>query len=156
MLLKFVICVAQGNEGEEKSGATQWTTSPSSFVQTYLINLVFEGNKISTGFKKVYLNGCVNALNDHFKINRIADQISNHLKILKKYSRINYLRNLSGALWDEDQFILSFDHEHYTNHFEVNMWLYLCIFFVSVVVVLYVIIVLLIRRIQGTRLMMNS
>jgi hypothetical protein len=47
--------------------------------------------------------------------------------IENKYSRINYLRNLSGALWDENQFILSFDHEHYTNYFEVNMWLHLYI-----------------------------
>jgi hypothetical protein len=26
---------------------------------------------------------------------------------------------LSASLWDEDQFIISLDHEHYTNHFEV-------------------------------------
>jgi hypothetical protein len=66
-------------EGEGKSGATQWTTSQSSFVQTYLANLILEGNKTSTGFKNVHLNGCVKPLNDHFKINRTADQISNHL-----------------------------------------------------------------------------
>jgi hypothetical protein len=71
-------------EGVEKSGATQWTTSQSLFVQTYLTNLVLEGNKISTGFKKVHLNGYAKAFNDHFKINRTADHISNHLKTLKK------------------------------------------------------------------------
>jgi hypothetical protein len=41
--------------GEGKSGATQWMTSQSSFVYTYLTNLVLEGNKISIGFKKVVL-----------------------------------------------------------------------------------------------------
>ncbi|KAG8087517.1 hypothetical protein GUJ93_ZPchr0010g11008 [Zizania palustris] len=108
-------------EGEGKSGGgnTQWTASQSTFVQTFLANLVSEGKKISTGFKKVHLNGCANALNDHFKINRTADQIANHLKTLKKkYSRINYLKNLSAAGWDEVDFIVTFDHEHYTNHFE--------------------------------------
>jgi hypothetical protein len=53
-------------------------------MQTYLPNLVLDGNKTSTGFKKAHLNGCAKALNDHFKINRTADQISNHLKTLKK------------------------------------------------------------------------
>jgi hypothetical protein len=59
--------------------ATQWIISQSSFVQTYLTNLILEGNKISTDFKKVYLNGCAKTLNDYSKINRIVDQISNHL-----------------------------------------------------------------------------
>jgi hypothetical protein len=58
-----------------------------SFVQTYLANLVAEGNKISTGFKKVHLNGCAKALNDRFKINRTGDHISNHLKTLKKSTK---------------------------------------------------------------------
>jgi hypothetical protein len=53
-------------------------------MQTYLSNLVLDGNKTSTGFKKTHLNGYAKALNDHFKINRTADQISNHLKTLKK------------------------------------------------------------------------
>jgi hypothetical protein len=82
-------------------------------------NLVLEGNKTSTGFKKVHLNGCAKALN--------IDQISNHLKTLKKKVIKNQLRNLSGDFRDEDQFILSFDHEHYTNYFEVNMWMHLYI-----------------------------
>jgi hypothetical protein len=47
-----------------------------------------------------------------------------NLKTLrKKYTKINQLRNLSAALWDEDSFIISLDHEHYTNQFEVNLLL---------------------------------
>jgi hypothetical protein len=42
-------------EGEGKSGATQWTTSQSSFVQTYLANLILEGNKTSTVLKRFIL-----------------------------------------------------------------------------------------------------
>jgi cupin superfamily acireductone dioxygenase involved in methionine salvage len=108
--------------GEVKSGGgiTQWTTAQSAFVQNYLANLVAKGSKTSIGFKKVHINACVKALNNHFKINNTCDQIANHLKTMKKYTRINYLMNLSAALWDEDQFIITFDHEHYTNHFEVR------------------------------------
>jgi hypothetical protein len=72
-------------EGEVKSsGNTQWTSTQSSFVQTFLVKLVTEGTKTSTGFKKVHLNSCAKAVNEHFKVNRTGDQISNHLKTLKK------------------------------------------------------------------------
>jgi hypothetical protein len=72
-------------EGEVKSGENaQWTTTQSSFVQTFLAKLVTEGTKTSTGFKKIHLNSCAKAVNEDFKINRIGDQISNHLKTLKK------------------------------------------------------------------------
>jgi hypothetical protein len=69
---------------------TQWTLTQSTFMHTFLVKLVADGTKTSTGFKKVHLNMCAKALNDHFKLNRSSDQIVNHLKTLrKKYSRIN-------------------------------------------------------------------
>jgi hypothetical protein len=49
-----------------------------------LDNLVADGTKTSTGFKKVHLNMCAKAFNDHFKLNRSSDQIANHLKTLRK------------------------------------------------------------------------
>ncbi|KAG8065014.1 hypothetical protein GUJ93_ZPchr0004g39455 [Zizania palustris] len=96
----MIVRIAMEGEGKSGGGNTQWIASQSSFVQTFLANLY------------------ANALNDHFKINRTTDQIANHLKTLKKYSRINYLKNLIAAGWDEVDFIVTFDHEHYTNHFE--------------------------------------
>ena len=109
-------------EVEVKSGQTQWLAIQSNFVHTYLANLVDDGTKTSTGFKKVHLNNCAKALNENFKLSRTADHVANHLKTLRKrYVRINSLRGLSGALWDEDQFIISLDHEHYKNHFEVKV-----------------------------------
>jgi hypothetical protein len=66
---------------------------------TFLANLVANGTKTSTGFKKAQLNACANALNDHFKIYRTANEIGNHLKTWKKkYVRISYLRDLSVSL----------------------------------------------------------
>ena len=103
-------------------GQTQWTATQSSYMLTFLTNIVADGTKTSTGFKKPHLNACAKALNDHFKLNRTGEQIANHLKTWKKkYVRINYLMNLSASLWDEDNFIVSLDHEHYTNHMEVQI-----------------------------------
>jgi hypothetical protein len=47
----------------------------------------------------------------------------------KKYIRINQLRSKSGAVWDEENFIIRYDHEMYTSHFKVITLLYLYIFF---------------------------
>jgi hypothetical protein len=101
-------------------GLCQWTPTQSTFVLTFLTNIVADGTKTSTGFKKIHLNACAKALNDHFKLTRTGDQVSNHLKIWKKkYTRINYLKNLSAALWDEDEFIVSLDHDHYKERMAV-------------------------------------
>ncbi|PUZ45973.1 hypothetical protein GQ55_7G006100 [Panicum hallii var. hallii] len=98
-------------------GLCQWTPTQSTFVLTFLNNVVADGTKTSTGFKKVHLNACAKALNDHFKLTRTGDQVSNHLKTWKKkYTRINYLKNLSAALWYEDEFIVSLDHDHYKGY----------------------------------------
>jgi hypothetical protein len=145
-------------EEELKSGAatTQLTIIQSTFVQTFLANIIVDGNKTSTGLKKVHLNACAKALNDYFKINRTHDQIGNNLKTLKKYTRINYLRKLSATLWDEDQFIITLDCEHYTNHFEVKYVVALIHLIISISVVLYVLIMLLIVKMQEIRVMMSS
>jgi hypothetical protein len=94
-------------------GLCQWTPTKSAFVLTFLSNIVAEGTKASTGFKKIHLNACAKALNDHFKLMRTGDQVANQLKTWKKYTRIKYLKNLSNALWDENEFIVSLNHEHY-------------------------------------------
>jgi hypothetical protein len=110
----------EANGAKIGGGKTQWTSTQSSYVLTFLANLVVDGTKTYIGFRKPQLNSCAKALNDHFKLNRTSEQIANHLKTWKKiYVRINYLRNLSAAGWDEDNFIVYFHHGHYTNHMEV-------------------------------------
>jgi hypothetical protein len=78
--------------------------------------IVTDGIKTSTGFKKVHLNACAKALNNNFKLTKTSDQVANHLKTWKKYITINYLKNLTAALWNENEFIVSQDHEHYKGH----------------------------------------
>ena len=93
----------------------------STFMLTSLFNVIANGTKISFGFRKVHLNACAKALNERFKLNRTGDQIANHLRTWKrKYAKINRLRKVSGALWDEDNFIISLDHEHYTDYIQVK------------------------------------
>ena len=65
-------------------GLRQWTPTQATFMLTFFSNIVVDGTKISTGFKKVHLNACAKALNDHFKLTRTDDQVANHLKTWKK------------------------------------------------------------------------
>ncbi|KAL6593934.1 hypothetical protein ACP70R_048835 [Stipagrostis hirtigluma subsp. patula] len=104
-------------EQVDGSGPVQWPSAMSSFMLSNLCNLVASGAKTTKGFKKVHLNMCARALNEHFKTARTGDHIKNHLKTWqRKYTTINRLRKLSAAGWDEDNFIITLDHEHYTNH----------------------------------------
>ena len=78
----LLFCCAATMETEAKTtgGQTQWSSSQSAFVLTFLQNIVADGTKTATGFKKAQLNECAKALNEHFKLSRTGDQIANHLK----------------------------------------------------------------------------
>ena len=54
-------------------GLCQWTPTQSTFVLTFLSNIVADGTKTSTGFKKVHLNACAKVL-----IKIINERFSDH------------------------------------------------------------------------------
>ena len=107
------------------NGHATWTSAQSAFMLTHLANVVAGGAKTSKCFKKVHLNACARALNEKFNTMRTGEQIKNHLKTWsRKFAKINRLRKLSAAGWDEDNFIITLDAEHYNNHVQVyfNTW----------------------------------
>jgi hypothetical protein len=59
-------------EQTEGGGHVTWPSAMSSFVLTYLADVVASG-KTSSGFKKTHLNSCAKALNDYFKCKRIRE-----------------------------------------------------------------------------------
>jgi hypothetical protein len=67
-------------EQAEGSGHASWTSTMSSFMLTYLANVVASGTRTSSGFKKIHLNACARAVNEKFNTTRSGDQIKNHLK----------------------------------------------------------------------------
>ncbi|XP_040256582.1 uncharacterized protein [Aegilops tauschii subsp. strangulata] len=90
----------------------------SAYMLAHLCGLVTGGHRPSTSFKNVHWNGCAAAMNEHFqRTDLIGTHITNHTRTWKKkYKEIVHLKSLSGALWDEDNFMIVLDHEHYTNH----------------------------------------
>ncbi|KQJ92006.1 hypothetical protein BRADI_4g41143v3 [Brachypodium distachyon] len=99
------------------SGQIVWTNSMSSMMLSFLADLVATGTRTSSGFKAMHLNNCAKALNEHFKTGITGAQISNHLKKWRKvWINVTKLRNLSGALWDEDTSTIRLADDHYANH----------------------------------------
>jgi hypothetical protein len=94
------------NNIEEKgdgSGHVTWNTTASAFMLNYLAEMVSNGTKTSSGFKKVHINMCARVINDQFKSKYTGENVKNHLRAWqRRYAKIIRLRKLSVAGWDED------------------------------------------------------
>lgn len=109
-----------GNNGSGKQAV--WTTAMSSFVLKFMANLVTSGTRASNSFRQVHHKSCAKALNERFKLQVTAAQISNHLRKWKRiWGRVNKLKSLSGALWDEHTCTIVLDQEHYASHVKVGL-----------------------------------
>ena len=98
-----------------------WTSSMSSFMLSYLSNVVSSGERTSSGFKKVHYNSCAKAINEKFQIALNGEQIKNHLKTWsRRFAKINRIRKVSGTGWDEDNFIITLDEEHNNGFIKVR------------------------------------
>ncbi|KAK3153752.1 hypothetical protein QOZ80_2BG0180660 [Eleusine coracana subsp. coracana] len=105
--------------GEQAQGPGQasWTSTQSSFMLSYLSNVVASGTRTSSGFKKVHLNACARAVNEKFNTSRTGDQIKNHLKTWqRKFSKLQKLRKVSGSGWDQENYIITLGEEHYNDY----------------------------------------
>ena len=102
------------------SGIATWTSAQSAFMLSHLANVVASGAKTSSGFKKVHLNTCAKEINEKFNKKFTGDQVKNHLKTWqRKFQKLNRLRKISASGWDETNFIITLDEEHYNNYVEV-------------------------------------
>ncbi|KAK1661493.1 hypothetical protein QYE76_049652 [Lolium multiflorum] len=106
-----------GASKSTKGGVVAWTNSMSTMHLGFLADLVASGARTSSGFKTCHYNQCAKFLNDHFKLSLTGEQCSNHLKKWRKiWGRLVQLKNLSGALWDEDTSTIRLSDKHYAGH----------------------------------------
>ncbi|KAL6880683.1 hypothetical protein ACP4OV_012248 [Aristida adscensionis] len=127
--------IGEGGEGSGSTHHVHWTPAMSSFMLSFLSNLVVSGTRTSSTFKRVHLNQCTKALNDRFKRRLTAENIKNHLRTWHfkrrltaeniknhlrtwhhKYGKISQVRMVSGTGWDEKDCIITMDDEHYASH----------------------------------------
>ncbi|CAN6362959.1 unnamed protein product [Urochloa humidicola] len=99
------------------NGVAAWTLPMSTFMLKHLANVVTSGAKTGKCFKKVYYSACARALNAKFNTNYNGEQIKNHQKTWsRKWAKIIKLKGLSAAGFDEDNYIITLDEEHYNGH----------------------------------------
>ncbi|WVZ64692.1 hypothetical protein U9M48_014180 [Paspalum notatum var. saurae] len=104
----------------------------SGFVLSHLSQLVANGAKTSSGFKQVHLNSCARALYENLGVQRTASQIGNHLRKWKKvYAKIEKLKNMSAAVWDEDTCTIRLAPEHYKEYIKASILFYAFLKFIA-------------------------
>jgi hypothetical protein len=92
----------------------------SSFMLHCFCQLISTGVRTDKGFKEVHLNQVARDLHEFTGNEVTRQQVYNHLrKWRQRWMRVIKLRELSGALWDEDNFMISLEDEHYKGHIKV-------------------------------------
>jgi hypothetical protein len=114
-----VVGGAQAN-GAGGPGRLTWTNIMSGFILHRFSDLVVEGLKTDKGFKEVHLNQVARQLVEFCNVKVIGTQVYNHLrKWRQRWQKISRIKDISGAIWEEDCFVISMDDDHYNGHIKV-------------------------------------
>ena len=99
----------------------RWTDPTSGFVPRHMCQLITTGVRTDKGFKEVHLNQVAKALHEFSGQEVTETQVYNHLrKWRQRWVRVTKLRELSGALWDEDACMIVLEEEHYNGRTQVS------------------------------------
>ncbi|KAM0892975.1 hypothetical protein ACQ4PT_025442 [Festuca glaucescens] len=94
-----------------------WTPPMSACMLRCLAEIAKKGVKTDKGFKEVHITKAAKTLTILVGYAVTTTQVSNHLRKWKvRYQRIEKLRGLSGALWDDDQKMIVLEEQHYLGH----------------------------------------
>ncbi|KAM3411616.1 hypothetical protein ACQJBY_003348 [Aegilops geniculata] len=106
---------ASGNS--RRVGIIVWTNAMTKTMLGFLAGLIADEKSTSSGFRDVHHRQCAAVLNEQFKLSVTGEQVKNHLKKWRKiWTKVVNLKNLSGALWDEDTCTIRLSEEHYAWH----------------------------------------
>ncbi|AQK71542.1 10A19I.15, partial [Zea mays] len=88
--------------GQGARPALRWTAVMSRFVLHRFVDLIGNGVKTDTSFKEIHLNSVAKNVSEFYG----QEWRSRWVKVCK-------LKDISGALWDEDNFVISLEEGHY-------------------------------------------
>ncbi|TVU47743.1 hypothetical protein EJB05_07352 [Eragrostis curvula] len=109
---------AAGQHGRQ---SMRWTNVMSGFVLRRFCQLISTGVRTDKGFKEVHLNQVARDLHEFTGNEVTGTQVYNHLrKWRQRWIRVTKLRELSGALWDEDNMMITLEEEHYKGHVKAH------------------------------------
>jgi hypothetical protein len=94
-----------------------WTPPMSACMMRCLAGIAAKGVKTDKGFKEVHITKAAKEVSELVGYEVTTTQVTNHLRKWKtRYQRIEKLRLLSGALWDDEQKMIVLEEQHYVGH----------------------------------------
>ncbi|PWZ07268.1 hypothetical protein Zm00014a_023770 [Zea mays] len=100
--------------GQGARPALRWTAVMSGFVLRRFVDLIGNGVKTYKGFKEIHLNSVAKNVSGFCGQEVTGQQVYNHLrKWRSRWVKVCKLKDISGALWDEDNFVISLEEGHY-------------------------------------------
>jgi hypothetical protein len=104
-----------------QQGPMRWTNNTSGFVLRRMTQIVSERSRTDKTYKDKDVNAVAKALSEYCGMPVTATQVYNHLRKWKqKWSKVARLKNLSGALFDEDVQAIMLEQDHYLGHCKVQ------------------------------------
>ncbi|EMS63002.1 hypothetical protein TRIUR3_02338 [Triticum urartu] len=95
----------------------RWTSPMSGFMLRRFVELIANGVKTEKGFKEVHLNQVAKNCSEHFGLSITGTQVYNHLRKWRaRWVKISKLRDISGSLWDDNNYVILLEEEHYMGH----------------------------------------
>ena len=106
-----------GAKAKKTGKVMNWTPPMSACMLRCLAEIAAKGVKTDKGFKEIHINQAAKALTQLVGYEVTNTQVGNHLRKWKiRYQRIEKLRILSGALWDDEQKMIVLEEQHYSGH----------------------------------------
>ena len=101
--------------------ALRWSATMSGFVLRRFVDLIGSGVKTGKGSKEIHLNSFAKNVCEFYGQEVIGHQVYNHLrKWRSRWVKVCKLKDISGALWDEDTFVISLEEGHYDSYIKVR------------------------------------
>jgi hypothetical protein len=108
----------------------RWNNNTSGFVLRRMSQIVFDGSKTDKCFKDKNVNSVAKALREYSGEAVSPTQVYNHLrKWRQKWAQVCKLKDLSGALFDEDVNAIMLEPKHYLGHCKVESESYTSVVF---------------------------
>ena len=94
-----------------------WTPPMSACLMKCLAQIAAKGVKTDKGFKEIHITKAAKDVSKLVGYEVSTTQITNHLRKWKtRWQKIDKLRTLSGALWDDDVKMIVLAEQHYLDH----------------------------------------
>ncbi|KAK1613439.1 hypothetical protein QYE76_037112 [Lolium multiflorum] len=94
-----------------------WTPPMSACLLKCLAHIAAKGVKTDKGFKEVHITKATKDVTQLVGYEVTTTQVTNHLRKWKtRWQKIDKLRTLSGALWNDDEKMIVLADQHYLDH----------------------------------------